>query len=549
MPSINAQRLRALGLTPAQQAKLIRIGQQAEQGDERARRFFADRPQLGEAVTPREIAPLQPEGQIGLGGRFLRGLTGSEQPLTDIISGVSTAVQSPGLAADVLGIKGPTALSQGLATTILGGEPQDLPSAIVSAQIRQGERATNARRALSDAIRSGDRTFTETMIENLRVMGHEAGAGVPLIGPAAAEIGEGFEEDPLGVTVEAGGLIGGIIAAGSRTPIRTQIRRVLGKPITAKQTTGFGATVGAKKGVSDVIERVVKPTQEPIRQAATELGLKPSDFRGIRGLDNYVASVSKAKQTVQTQFQEALRPVANDVIPGQLIRERIFDFLISDEGEALGHTRPTAVKAYIRQARQFGDKSFTAAEWDAIRRQLTQEVTSLKRAGGEGTKILKTNAEVAAKNIAAESIKDFLYDYINQKTGSNVRSLKLTESALIDMEDFAHKFADRTKRNQAKFDATGLLGGAEQSLGAGIAFQSGRVPILRALTRFLISPEAGASRSLKLAFSKSVPKASITARRAILLRLINQVEQEEKDFGATIGERISAQGTELEEQR
>lgn len=256
------------------------------------------------------------------------------------------------------------------------------------------------------------------------------------------------------------------------------------------------ASLAAGTGIDPKLAKEALPA---LRAAAKDKGIKASDFSKEGGMEKFSEVLQTAKQTLDRPVQQALRRVGRQEVDGAPIADAI-EARVDSRIQKL---RPEEAAAMRDAAAKFR-RRFTLDELDAERQALNADLSSFfnKSALKQASDVAKTNAGRLIAKTARDSIAQTEYTFLENNAGvrpGTFRDLKSQESKLLRIEEKFNKVAERTRIGDARFRALGFTGRLTEAAPTGIAFESARVPLGRAL--FSVRPSRTERNFLQSAFA------------------------------------------------
>jgi hypothetical protein len=278
----------------------------------------------------------------------------------------------------------------------------------------------------------------------------------PTYGQQLEEAGQavtGFDKDRFVQNVQSGNYAGATVnvaspilqaLAGGRLgrqlePIESAART------TPEQITNLAGSLTRSQKVDPYV--VAERALPDLRQSAAELGVKPTDIKGLKGIRLPEELAQHAIDRVSDEFQSIKAPYGNQVVSGQPIAERL---------RALAGKYPDGAdrQQILAEAAKY-DRPLTIDELDTFRVSSNRKDFSFYQKTEAG-QIASPVGQQISKTVGNAS-RDVLYDAIRDMSGQDVMPLKQRESALISFKDKISKAANTAKAKQAQADSTTML--------------------------------------------------------------------------------------------
>lgn len=260
---------------------------------------------------------------------------------------------------------------------------------------------------------------------NWEMAGHSVAAALPGIGPWAASIGE--RAGTGDVAGAAGEMLGGALM-GEAVPL---------------------AYRGAKAVRASQAAKVPGKIEGELLMAVPATKAAPYTPQDLRAAKPYVnAQHEVAPVTTVRAFKEALDSSIGDIesrVTGYLDAfptARVDPGIRASVAQALkDHPRADFATQGLKELDTLSPSGAkTLKELDAIRAQLNAENRAvLKRNNYDQATARKTDPGFAAREVAAQSIRDSIYDYLEARGVQDVRQLRRDEGSLIKVRNAAER--------------------------------------------------------------------------------------------------------------
>lgn len=247
--------------------------------------------------------------------------------------------------------------------------------------------------------------------------GHAVAGALPVVGPMAAHAGE---EIAAGRAPELAGevLSGLVIPGGVKAGSGAQ------KALAARTVRQADKAMKA----ADMNLRLAFPKADPkvIQQARPYLN---EQFAGKapQTTGELIGALNRASSAIETRVKGYLDEFQHDRLAPKVldtVREKL-----------AGHPRADFVDDALKNLDSFDlDRPRSPGEWDAVRAQLNAENQSvLEGTGAKKATARKTNPGFAAREIAAEQIRDAVYGHLEARGVPGVADLRRDSGALIQL--------------------------------------------------------------------------------------------------------------------
>src|SRR3990167_278056 len=360
----------------------------------------------------------------------------------------------------------------------------------------------------------------------LEQQGHTLAGVTPIVGPAAAQIGE---------TVGRGEYAK---AAGQMTGILATLAIPFGKSVFKKPA--------AIESIAETTLKTIKPSkqvrvkvQQSLPEALTDPAFESAASKPIESLADLISTAKKARISVGNEMNSVMAKggQAGIEIDGTIIVDEAGKAI--PRGTRIAHS--TEVNRVLRGAKREIGKPLSLEEAEAIRQSLNDELGAFFRQSpqkmGESQNVPPIAFKLGLRNSLAEAIETKL-----ESLGSNLKPLRKRYSNLKALENAANEryVLEITAEYPEFFKFQSL-----DTLTAGsaiAAFASGEPTLALSLleivgSRRLIDIISGKLRKpdfrIKRAFSgygkKSIGKPLVTPTRAALAYLAGQEESPEEE--------------------
>lgn len=292
----------------------------------------------------------------------------------------------------------------------------------------EAQRSVEALKRAHAAMQSGDR---QTAIE-------QTTRAVPLVGAAI-----GREQDKIAQGDYAGAVGGtlGIVAplaAGSET-----VQNLAGKALPAVQAAmdaraaGKAATMSGR-ATGDLMTAVKPSANAPY--SPLDLG-RAKPYLVAAHADTPVTSVATLRDAADSAVSQIEQHVSGYV--QNFAQDRIttnpLDAIKKGLADSKADPRDVTSAIQAMQSRGLG-KPMTLADADAMRQQLNAENRAvLKKNNYDVATARKVDPDFAAREIAADALRTGIYDQLDARGVSDVRSLRQDEGSLIKIRNAAQR--------------------------------------------------------------------------------------------------------------
>jgi hypothetical protein len=262
-------------------------------------------------------------------------------------------------------------------------------------------------------------------------------------------------------------------------------------PATEGQVAKMSSTL--TQGAREAIPPVVKETLPALKQEAAATGIK------VKNMDSMGTVVDSLDHKLESQFQQVksqAQPTTQNIPGAQLATDALSR--VEQKFPYLKQARPQAWQAIKDKLdTKFGNRNWSIEELDAERRALNDESASTHAQKQVTREQAMKDPELASDLMGAESVRDTLYNEIQNRTGQDMQSLKQQQSNLATLRRQIKIQKTELPNKQANAEATPYL---EDVAGAHTAWEAGR----KGLTGGLLEPVAKSNRRIRAAFASKV---------------------------------------------
>ena len=226
----------------------------------------------------------------------------------------------------------------------------------------------------------------------------------------------GYQTLGKGIALAAGGVAGG------------QEGQNLGRKTVTAQASPEMALTSAMRSTPKVNVTTLAPDVLPaLREAAGYLEVGPEHLQGARGVQIGQRLLEHALDVHESRFKQLIGPVQNEIIPKAALEKY------------------PQLAEYVKA----GDVPVTVTDIDKARTIKANQFYARGEAARQGA----SGALLDAKQISNQA-RNFLYQYIQDRTGVDPGPMKATESALLRLKPIMDKSVAQTLKDEADFQTS-----------------------------------------------------------------------------------------------
>lgn len=292
--------------------------------------------------------------------------------------------------------------------------------------------------------------------------GHTLAMFLPIVGPAAADIGEQLGTgDPM-TMAHGAGQFAGLLAAPKVTEagINAGSSMVSGTKAILRARAVASSPAPALASFADHVKAIPPTNSAPYTMADWQRSLPyladehaNSPVTDIKG---HIGAINSAITQIEDHVSDYVNANPNYVVHSQAIPAA--GRVLTADAEAMG-SRGTDVMKGLQELNDLGlDKPQTLAQLDAIRLRLNAENQAvLARSGSKVATEANSDPAFAARQAAVETIRNEIYDTLKAQGIQGVDQLRLDEGSLIKIRNAAYAKQFAGDQAVGGTGATGIL--------------------------------------------------------------------------------------------